>query len=173
MAGASERARRGKFCEVAITCKNGAAVFVRFRGVSEVFAGRRSGRGEWVRIGGMAGAWRWCGGSVRMGGGRTAGPGAARRGGVRGGAFRASAAEKNQKMFFAIVNSERANGAYICAKSAVVRVFRADMAISRNRQFFFRNPLARRRGIVYNVRQLVEESKPETVAKESKPCDKN
>ena len=31
MAVASERARRGKFGEVAITCKNGAAVFVACR----------------------------------------------------------------------------------------------------------------------------------------------
>lgn len=141
--------------------------------VGGVREARRAGRGEWVRIGG----WlvRGGGAAVRFGWGADGLPDRVRRGAGECAAVRSERVppKKIKKMFFAIVNSERANGAYICAKSAVVRVFRADMVISRNRQFFFRNPLVRRRGIVYNVRQLVEESKPETVAKESKPCDKN
>lgn len=83
-----------------ITCKNGAAVFVRFRGVSEVFAGRRSGRGEWVRIGG---GWlvRGDGAAVRFGWGADGLPDRVRRGAGECAAVRSERVppKKNQKMF--------------------------------------------------------------------------
>lgn len=83
------------------------------------------------------------GAAVRFGWGADGLPDRVRRGAGECAAVRSGRLppKKNQKMFFAIVNKERANGAYICAKGAVVRVFRADMAISRNRQFFSETPL--------------------------------